>query len=62
MSPTIISSVIGILVLLFKISGIEVAPEKVQSAVEVVVLLISLITVYVRRIQKGDVSLAGVKK
>lgn len=62
MSKTIISVIIGIIALIFQQTNIQIAPEKIQNAVEVAVMLASLISVWIQRVKKGDVNIAGFRK
>lgn len=61
-STTITGIMVAILVLLFEKSGIEVAPDEIQTTITVLVQLGALVTVWVDRFKKGDVTPFGRRK
>ena len=62
MSTTIIVVIVSLVGLLFQQSGVEVAPEKIQTTIEVVMQFVGLIVVYYGRYKQGDIRWFGVKK
>ena len=62
MSTTIIGVIVSLVGLLFQQSGVEVAPEKIQTTIEVVMQFVGLIVVYYGRYKQGDIKWSGMKK
>lgn len=62
MSITILSAICGVIVTILQILKIDIAPDKIQTTVEVIVQLAAFIIIWIRRKQVGDVSLFGKRK
>jgi uncharacterized membrane protein len=58
-SLTITSLFVFILVWIFQQTGMEIGESEVQTFIEVLLKIASLIGIYVGRIRKGDVSIFG---
>ena len=59
MSITIIGIIVGLVGLLFQQSGVEIAPEKIQTTVEVTAQFIGLIIAWWGRYRTGDIKWFG---
>lgn len=62
MSKTYLSALVIIIVGLFQLLGIDIATEKVQTTIEVILALISGIIILVERYKRGDITIVGVRK
>lgn len=59
---TNVTAMAGVIVMVLQLFKVEVAQDEVVSVIGAALTIISIITNFVNRYQKGDVSLAGVKK
>lgn len=62
MSQTIISLIIGFLAYFLPKWGVVIGNETLTSTAQTIVIIVSGLWIYWRRVQKGDVTLAGVRK
>jgi len=61
-SPTYISAIVVVLVSIFRFFKIDLKSEELTPIIESLVIAISGIVVLVRRYQKGDLTLLGIRK
>lgn len=61
-SLTISSLFVLVLVYIFQASGIEVGEGEIQTTIEVLIKVVSMVGIYVGRIRNGDVNIFGFKK
>jgi hypothetical protein len=62
MSLTLTGLVVALIGFIFQQGGVDVAPEKIQTTIEVVMQAVGLITAYIGRFRQGDIKWYGVKK
>lgn len=62
MSTTIIAVIINLLSMLLPLVGVQIGTDALTNAVQVVVAVGTGLWIYFRRVQQGDVTLAGVSK
>lgn len=62
MSQTVLSVAIALLATLLPKFGINIGNDALTTTITTIVTVASLLWIYVRRIQVGDVNAAGVRK
>lgn len=61
MSITITGLIVMVLVKVFQLTGIQVAPEALQTTVETIIYVIAGLTAYIGRVRVGDITWYGKK-
>lgn len=61
MSKTIISTVVIVLVAVLPYFGVTVGSEDLTTTIQTILTLVSGIVIWVERVRRGDVNVAGVR-
>lgn len=62
MSQTIASVMIQLLTIILPIMGVRVGSDQLTSAIQTVIVVITGIYIWIRRVQQKDVTALGVRK